>query len=157
MTADDPSFDECFDALRRAAYRAAYRLLGERDTADELAAEAVARAYSRWSAISGHAVPWTITTATNLALDLARRRARAHNARWQLVEQVAPDPRVEERLDLVRALQRLPRRQREVVALRYLGDLSEQQTAVALGIDVGTVKTHASRGLAALRRTMERV
>ena len=41
--------------------------------------------------------------------------------------------------------------------LRYLDDLSEQATADALGIDVGTVKSHASRGLARLRLTVERV
>jgi RNA polymerase sigma factor (sigma-70 family) len=55
----------------------------------------------------------------------------------------------------VAALARLPRRQREVVALRYLLDLTERQTADALGIGVGTVKSSTSRGLAALATLME--
>jgi RNA polymerase sigma factor (sigma-70 family) len=57
-----------------------------------------------------------------------------------------------ERVDLARALRRLPRRQREVVVLRYLADWSEADVALALGCSVGTVKSHGHRGLAALRR-----
>lgn len=59
------------------------------------------------------------------------------------------------RLDLVEGLRRLPRRQREVVALRYLADVSEAETARLLGCSTGTVKTHAHRGLAALRLGLE--
>jgi RNA polymerase sigma factor (sigma-70 family) len=53
------------------------------------------------------------------------------------------------------ALAELPRRQREVVVLRYVGDFSEAQVASALGISPGAVKQHASRGLAALRNQLE--
>ena len=53
------------------------------------------------------------------------------------------------------ALRRLPRRQREVVTLRYLADVPEAEVARLLGISAGSVKTHASRGLAALRLGLE--
>jgi RNA polymerase sigma factor (sigma-70 family) len=53
------------------------------------------------------------------------------------------------------ALQQLPRRQREVLALRYYLDLSEAEIADALGISRGAVKSHASRGSAALRPILE--
>ena len=49
------------------------------------------------------------------------------------------------------ALEALPRRQREVIALRYYVDLSEAEIADALGISRGAVKSHASRGAATLR------
>jgi hypothetical protein len=49
------------------------------------------------------------------------------------------------------AVRRLPPRQRAVIALRYLADLSESQTAAALGCSVGTVKGYTARALAALR------
>lgn len=57
--------------------------------------------------------------------------------------------------ELFGSLQRLPQRQREVLVLRYFLDLSEHQIADALGIAPGSVKTHAHRGLAALRTQME--
>ena len=53
------------------------------------------------------------------------------------------------------AIGRLPRRQRETVLLRYYSDLSEAQIADTLGISQGAVKSHASRGLAALRTLLE--
>lgn len=52
---------------------------------------------------------------------------------------------------VVAALRGLPRREREAVLLRYYLDLSERQTADALGLSVGSVKAYASRGIAALR------
>lgn len=150
------TFEEAFEPMRRAAYRAAYRLLGERATAEDVAAEALARAYARWSSVSGHAEPWVIRVATNLALDVGRRRSTASDRQALLIEE-APADQVERRLDLQAALRALPRRQREVVVLRFLGDLSEKATAAALAIDVGTVKSHAARGLSRLRKTVERV
>ena len=141
--------------MRRGAYRAAYRVLGQRTVAEDVAAEALARAFSRWPSVSSHAEAWVVTVAT-LALDIARERARAARRTAELIDE-RPVDRVETRLDLQAALLALPRRQREVVALRFLGDFSEQATAVALGLNVGTVKSHASRGLSRLRMTVERV
>jgi len=149
-------FEASFEPLRRLAYRVAYRLLGERSVAEDIAAETLARAYSRWSSVADHAEPWVVKVATNLTLDVGRHRAKEAGRRVH-IERVAPDPQIETRLDLQRALAALPRRQREVVALRFLGDFSEQATADALGIDVGTVKSHASRGLSRLRVIVERV
>jgi len=60
-----------------------------------------------------------------------------------------------QRVDLQRALVALSPKQREVVILRYLVDLPEAEVAETLGCSVGTVKTHASRGLAALRKSLE--
>ena len=55
---------------------------------------------------------------------------------------------------LVAALRALPQRQREAVALRYLGDLTLEEVAAALGMATGTVKSHLHRGVASLRRTI---
>jgi RNA polymerase sigma factor (sigma-70 family) len=150
------AFEEAYDSMRLSAYRAAYRLLGHRPAAEDVAGEALARAYSRWSSVSAHAEAWVVTVATNLALDIGRQQARAARRGAQvIVEQ--PIDHIETRLDLQAALRALPRRQREVVALRFLGDFSEQATAAALGLNVGTVKSHAARGLSRLRMTVERV
>jgi RNA polymerase sigma-70 factor (sigma-E family) len=151
------TFEEVFPVLIRDAYRVAYRLLGDRSDAEDVAQEACARAYSRWATVRDHAEPWCVRVASNLALDALRARSRATRRNERLkTSQATPTAAVDERLDLYAALSRLPRRQRETVVLRYLGDLSEAQTADLIGCSVGSVKTHASRGLAALKEVIAR-
>ena len=149
-------FTDAYPRLFADSYRVAYRLLGDRAEAEDVAAETCARAYSRWRSIADYAEPWCVRVAGNQALDLLRSRARAAR-RGQ--EQRPERDRVAEsvdRLDLYAALSELPRRQREVVVLRYLGDQSEEQTASLLGLSVGSVKTHGSRGIARLREVIQR-
>ena len=153
------SFEEAFPRLYADAYRVAYRLLGDRSEAEDVAQEACARAYSRWSSVHDYAEPWCVRVAGNLALDLLRARTRAVRRHERLVTEhvrTAGSAGSDERLDLYAALADLPRRQREAVVLRYLGDQSEEQTAALLGLSVGSVKTHASRGLARLREVIQR-
>lgn len=154
-----PAFDEAFPRLYADAYRVAFRLLGERSEAEDVAQEACARAYSRWSSVNGYAEPWCVRVAGNLALDALRARTRANRRQERLIREHSPTtaaPASDERLDLYAALATLPKRQREAVVLRYLGDQSEEQTAALLGLSVGSVKTHASRGLARLREVIQR-
>lgn len=149
-------FGDAFEDLSVVAHRVAYRLLGDRGEAEEVTQEALVRAYLRWRRVGPYAEAWVARVATNLALDQHRRRARQrHHA-----EAVAPTTDgaaadhaagLVSRMELVEGLRRLPRRQREVVALRYLADVSEAETARLLGCTAGTVKQHAHRGLAALR------
>ncbi len=146
------AYDDRFGALYLVAYRVGFRILGDRAEAEDVAQEALARAYLAWRRVSDHPDAWVARVATNLAIDRWRRRTKA--PRPPLAE-VTPDPHVAERVDLVRALRALPRRQREVLALRYLADQSEESVATTLGCSVGSVKTHASRGLAALRAWLD--
>jgi len=83
-----------------------------------------------------------------------RRRWRSEHPSAGLPEAAGPDRTegIDERDVLWRALGALPRRQRAVVVLRYYEDLSEAETAAALGVSRGTVKSQASKALAALRR-----
>lgn len=146
-------FDAAFPGLAAIAHRVAYRILGDRSDAEEITQEALARAYARWSSVGGHAEPWVATVAANLAIGRWRKRrpsvpfAAAHGG---VVDAVGL-----ERLGLVTALRQLPKRQREVVVLRYLADLSEAEVAAQLSTSVGTVKQHAHRGLARLRAEMQ--
>jgi RNA polymerase sigma-70 factor (ECF subfamily) len=155
----ETSYDDEYPALYRSAYRVAFRLLGRREEAADLAQEACARAYARWNRIGKFDSPeaWVAKVAGNLAID-ARRRA--NTAQRHVDSYVAPRTQDEaleaERLDLHRALLTLPRRQREVVLLRFVADQPEAAVAAALGCSLGTVKSHASRGLAALRDALGR-
>jgi RNA polymerase sigma-70 factor (sigma-E family) len=143
-------FEAEFDRLYRRAYGVAYVVLGDRAEAEDVAQEALARAYVRWRKVSEYAGPWVVRVAGNLAIDRIRRRERVPGPPTLDVE--APNG---DRVDLQRALCALPRRQRDVVVLRYLADLPEREVAMILGCSAGSVKTHASRGLAALRRALD--
>jgi RNA polymerase sigma-70 factor (sigma-E family) len=142
-------FDTAFPDLYRHAYRVAYRLVGPQEAKD-LAQEALARAYGHWGRVGDLDQPaaWVSRVTTNLAFDFWRRR----RVRRYSDDATATLPPVDaERVDLYRALANLPRRQRQVIALRFLADQSEAATATALGCSLGAVKQHAARGLAALR------
>ena len=104
-----------------------------------------------WRKIRGYSEGWVVKVAGNLSIDSWRRNRRLQSD--TTVDQVMPEPDAA-RVDLHRALRKLSRRQREVLVLRFLADLSEADVAAALGCSVGSVKVHASRGLASLRTTM---
>jgi RNA polymerase sigma-70 factor (sigma-E family) len=142
-------FEEAFPDLFRLAYRVSFRVLGDRGDAEDVAQEALARAHLRWTRLHDRPEGWIVTVATNLSIDRHRRRRRVTSLISEPL--VLVDVHHSERIDLARALRRLPRRQREVVVLRYLADWSERDVATALGVSAGAVKSHASRGLAALR------
>jgi RNA polymerase sigma-70 factor (sigma-E family) len=143
-------FDLAFENLYRLAYRVAYRILGDQGDAEDVAQETLARAVVRWSRLKDRPEGWVTRVASNLAIDRYRRRRRSVAPMTGPVGLV--DPHLGERGDLVVALRRLPRRQREAVVLRYLGDLSEAQVALEMGCSIGAVKSHGARGLTALRR-----
>jgi len=148
-TEPDDGFEEAFDELFPRAVRLAHRLLGDRAAAEDVAAEAMARAYARWPRVSGlpYRDGWLLKVTTNLAIDRLRRR------RPEIVPAPADDfeDGVELRLALNAALLTLAPRQRQAAALRYLGGLSDREVAQALGISLGSVKTHIHRGLKGLR------
>ncbi len=151
----DLTFEEAFDALYGRAYGVGYQIIGRRAEAEDVAQEALARALLRWSRVRDHAEAWVVRVAGNLAYGWWRKNGRLTS----LVEQpslATPGPSGE-RIDLIRALRRLSKRQREVVMLRYVADLPEADVAAALGCSVGTVKQHASRGLASLRARMQSI
>ena len=148
-----PDFDAAFPDLYRHAYRVAFRLCGSDEDAKDLAQDALVRTYGRWKKIGTYADPsaWVARVVTNLAFDLWRRRRSLRRIQSQTSPAVSNDHD-----ELYLALEALPRRQRQVVVLRYLADQSEAATAEALGCAVGTVKQHASRGLQALRARLDR-
>ncbi len=151
--AEGVRFEEVFSDLYRLAYRVSFRVLGDRGDAEDVAQETLARTHVRWARLRNRPQGWVVTVSTNLAIDRLRRRSRTTELGIEPVALV--EMHLSERIDLARALRRLPRRQREVVVLRYLADWPELEVADALGCSPGTVKSHASRGLAHLREHLE--
>lgn len=147
----EDEFVDRFEELYRVGYRAAYAILGDRHESEECAQEALARLLTRWPRVRTYAPPWVARVATNLALDRVRARRRAADHRPRPGEPAAEAELSDRRRDLGIALAALPRRQREAVVLRYLVDLSERETATAMGCSVGTVKSTVARALERMR------
>ena len=149
---DGTGFDEQFDRLAVIAHRVAFRITGSREEARDITQETLTRAFVHWRKAAKYPEPWVAHVAANLAIDQARRRSRIPATDPSQIER--NEPSTIERLDLVNALNALPRRQREVIVLRYLADLPEAAVAHELRLSIGSVKKHAFRGLAALRRSL---
>ena len=140
-------FEDAFREFYPRAFALAYRMLGNRQAAEDVASETMARALMRWNRLDRDRVAgWVLRVAANQSIDLMRRKGRTLEAGVVDLEDVTTL-----RLALADALRRLPRRQREAIVLRYLSDLSEADTAAVLGITPGSVKVHVHRGLASLR------
>jgi RNA polymerase sigma-70 factor (sigma-E family) len=152
-TRGDHEFREFYERLQPRAVAAARRMVGSAVVAEDLAAEAFARSYSRWSTVNRHPNPdaWLLRVVGNLAIDHLRREARRPEMR---AEPGRHDPAADDaalRIDLAQALNHLSGRQQEVVVMRYLIDLTEEDVAVSLGMSAGSVKTHLHRATTKLR------
>jgi len=130
--------------------------VGDRDTAQELVAEAFARAWASWRTVSRHPAPraWVVRTALNANVSRWRRRRR--EVLVSDTGSVIDPPPVEGAASsvdprIMAALLRLSVRQRQVVALRLFLDLDTDRAAEVLGIAPGTVQAHLGRAIAALR------
>lgn len=150
-------FEDAFPALYLRARRVAARILKDWGEAEEAAAEALVRTLAAWKRVG--ALPyrdaWVLSVTANVAVDMIRRRQRAQLiARFELGDRSAPDD-IDDRMLVVTLLGELPRRQREVLVLKYLVDLAEDDVAACLAISRGAVKRHAQRGLTNLRRLMD--
>ena len=155
MGHEQEEFAEFYRATRDSCLRAVTAVVGDAQLADELVAEAFARAWTSWGKVRGYAAPraWVVRTALNTGVSWWRKRRREEPLVGQ--DKAAPagtsdgvDPA------LMAALRRLPVRQREVLALRIILDLDTETTARALGIATGTVTAHLSRAVATLRRDL---
>jgi RNA polymerase sigma-70 factor (sigma-E family) len=151
--------DEAIESLFHACYphlvRSGYALTGDWGLAEQLAQEAYLRLWRRWRWLADpQAAPaYLRRTVVNLSRETIRRRIAERRAlgRRQDDEQAAAVPDAAAALELRQALAGLPIRKRECVVLRYLLGLSEAETAAALAVSVGTVKSQTHKGLRMLR------
>lgn len=145
------SFEEFVAARRPALLRTAYLMTGSHEDAEDLVQVALVKAVPHWRKISDRPEPYVRRILARESVSRWRRRRWREVGTAEMPEGGASDVDVAEREDLRRALLALAPRQRAVVVLRYYEDLTEAQTADALGITVGTVKSQASDALARLR------
>ena len=152
-----PAGREDFEAFVASRYdallRTAYLLTGDHHDAEDLLQQALVKAVGAWGRMEQ---PDAYVRTILVRANISRWRRR----RWREVSTDTPrdvpvtDDGAEDRLVLHRALGVLAPRQRAVIVLRYYEDLTEVQTAEALGISVGTVKSQARDALRRLREVV---
>jgi RNA polymerase sigma-70 factor (sigma-E family) len=154
--AKDADFTAYLAARQPALLRTAYLLTGNRANAEDLLQNSLAKLYLSWDKVRQR---------ESLDGYVRRIMVNENNSQWRrpwkrhevAVEQVPERRATADTYDdgqsalMWSFVQTLPRRQRAVVVLRYYEDLTEAETAQALGCSVGTVKSQASRALASLR------
>ena len=138
--------------------RAAVLLTGDLGHAEDLVQVTLERTARRWKRLEGSPEAFARVVLARLATDRWRERRRRPE-RFASEEEHLPDGydvahHVVSRQTLLAGLRTLPPRQRGVLVLRFLLDLSEAETAEALGVSLGTVKSSASRGVARLREAV---
>ena len=151
---EEAAFEQFAERVMPRLLRTAWLLTGDPTRAEDVVQESLVRLFGVWSRVR-HDEPeaYCHRILRNLVVSTWRK-----DRRLVLVEDVRDDvdgrratDDAGTRLDLVRALQGLPAREREVVVLRHYADLSERAVAELLGVSVGTVKSSSSRGLERLR------
>ena len=164
---DEAAYGDLVQAYQGIAFRTAYLIAGSAADAEDAAQEGFVKA---WSALHRFRTgapfrPWILQIVANEARN--RRRAAGRRAHLTLRTvaatpsgEAAPSPEdatldADERARLLAALEQLPADAREVLACRYLLQLSEEETAAALDVARGTVKSRSARALERLRETYE--
>ena len=141
--------------------RLALLLVGDQASAEDVVQEAFVGLYRNWAALKDHdRVAGYLRVAVvngSRGVQRARRRAWLRAVRYDLPVWSAEAAALasEERRAVLAAVARLPRRQREVLALRYYADLADNEIASVLGITRGTVASTASRALGVLARQLK--
>ena len=160
MSSPKDDFDAAFRRLFVRAFGVANSVLRDRTEAEDAAAETMARALVAWRRVgdSGHVDAWVARVAANVAVDMVRKRGRSTESTAEATRAATgQDGQALDRLVIAEALGKLPRRQRDVLVLRYFSDLAESEIAAALGVSRGAVKRYAHRGLNRLRQDIRRV
>ena len=143
VTEETRRFEDFYGEARASIARALTLSLGDRDLALEATDEAMARAYERWPTVSRLDRPegWVYRVAMNWALSILRRRRRSDHRLYDPDDTTIPvaDP------DLHAAIGDLDVKHRSVIVCRHLLGWSVADTARALGVREGTVKSRLSR------------
>jgi RNA polymerase sigma-70 factor (sigma-E family) len=159
---DRAEFSDFALARSGALQRAAYLMVGDAQLAQDLVQEALTKTYVAWPRLRDprNAEAYCRKAITTTAISWFRRKAWNNERPTELLPEgegqglAGHEATIAEHDAVWRALRTLPPRQRAALVLRYYEDLTEAQTAAAMGCAVGTVKSQVSAGLAKLREAL---
>lgn len=151
------SYDEFYRRELRPLVALAAAITGSHIAAEDIAQEALIRAFQRWELVSTYEKPgaWTRRVAINLALSSSRRVATEVKARLKLGVQPSLMPATPQHDPVWAAVRKLPGNQRAAVALHYLEDRSVAEIADLLECSESTAKVHLHRGRTKLASLLE--
>ena len=164
---DVHAYEQIVQANQSIAFRTAYLVTGNAADAEEAAQDAFVKAYRALGRFRAGAPfrPWLLQIVANEARNRRRSAGRRTGLELRVAAEApsgdaAPSPEgalldAEERAALLAAVNELREEDRLVIACRYFLDLSEAETAAALGVRAGTVKSRLSRALERLRPALE--
>ena len=164
---DAAAYEEIVQRYQQVAFRTAYVITGSAADAEDAAQEGFVKAYRALGRFrtGSDPRPWLLRIVANEARNRVRSSQRRHGLELRLAEgfrpgDAAPSPEAaavaaEERQRLLELVNRLEQDDRLVISSRYFLELSGEETAAALGIPEGTVKSRLSRALARLRARLE--
>ena len=155
LAASEERFDGFVHAASPGLLRAAWLLVGDWPAAEDLVQTAFEKTWPRWGRLldDRQRLAYLHRVLTNAFLRGQRRKWTGEIATGDVPHRAGVDETeaLLLRTSVVAAVRGLPPRQRAVIALRYLADLTEAQTAAAMRCSTGTVKGYTARALAALR------
>ena len=164
---DSAAYEEIVQRYQQVAFRTAYVITGSSPDAEDAAQEGFVKAYRALYRfrLGSDLRPWLLRIVANEARNRVRSSGRRHQLELRLAEgfrpgDAAPSPEAvavaaDERRRLLAMVNALSEGDRLVIASRYFLELSGEETATALGIPEGTVKSRLSRALARLRTRVE--
>ena len=159
MSAADEGYVEFVEARQATLRRIAYAVCRDDARAEDVLQEALVKLYLAWSRVQGTGREEAYARRIIVNADLDQRRRPWHRRRSGVPIELLDEPAragasTEDRMQLLAEVRALPPMQRRTVVLRYWLGMSVEETAAELSISTGTVKSHASRGLAALRERL---
>ena len=159
VSAHDADYIEFVEARQHTLRRIAYAVCRDDARAEDVLQEALVKLYLAWPRVGGSGREEAYARRIIVNADLDQRRRPWHRRRSSVPVELLDVPAhdgatTEDRLELLAELRRLPAMQRRTVVLRYWLGFSVEATAHELAISEGTVKSHASRGLATLRERL---
>mgnify|MGYP002409403105 FL=1 len=165
---DTDAFEELISPYMQKAYEIAYRMCGNHADAEDIAQEAMIKAYKSVAKFDGRSAfsTWLYRIISNTVIDMARSRSRRSAVPLDIIgDRCDLDPNgnpaecAETNLlqnDIQNALLKLPSEQRAILIMRDIQDRSYQEIAQLLGISLGTVKSRIHRGRTALQHIIRR-
>lgn len=145
-------FEAFVNARRDALLRTAFLLTGNHHDAEDLVQTTLIKVVPKWSRIEDRPESYVRQVLARESANRWRRRRWREVSTHTIPDMLQPEgPDTADRVTLLEDLRRLSPRQRAVLVLRYFDDLSEADTAAALDISVGTVKSHTRDALKQLR------